>query len=161
MNRINYRYIIFFVVALFLQINIIKYVEIATWKPDLVLVAIVMFALQYGASAGSTAGFLTGLTIDLISGGLLGISALTHSIVGYAAATISKYFQEKSRFIITLFICGFINEFLYTFIDTLGKKILWQVIVFVHIIPTLFYTALIGFIIHFMLGKWLEEYEQY
>ncbi len=135
--------------------------EFAGWKPDLLLIAIVMFAIQYGQNAGSTAGFFTGMVVDFINGGLLGLSALSKSITGYLAGTIHGYFQEKSRFIITLFICGFTHDLIYIFINTLGKNILWQVIIFVHIIPNLFYTAIVGLVIHFLMEKWLEEDEQY
>lgn len=159
MSRLNFRYIGFFIVSLVLQIHIVKYVEIASWKPDLLLIAIVMFAIQYGQTAGSSAGFFLGMASDLISGGLLGLSALAKSITGFTAGGVAKFFQERIQFVLTLLISGLVHDLIYIFINTLGKGILWRVIFFVHIVPNLFYTALVGLAINFLIGKWLKGHE--
>ena len=55
-------------------------------SPDLLLFALVTFAMRSGPGAGAVAGFLVGLVNDALSPARFGASALAHTIVGYAAA---------------------------------------------------------------------------
>lgn len=151
------RYILVFVIALLLQAVVVPYFEIVHWKPDLILVVLIMFSVQYGRRAGSTAGFFAGAANDFISGGLLGLGALSRTITGFVAGWLAYFFQDRGQFIFTLFICGFIQDVIYIYINTLGREVLWRVIIFVHIIPNLFYTAIVGTVIHYSLNKWLNE----
>ena len=157
MNSSILRYILVFVAALFLQAIAVRYFEIVHWKPDLVLIVLVMFSIRHGRRAGSTAGFAAGLLNDLISGGLLGLGALSRTITGFVAGTIALFFQDRGQFIFTLFVSGLAQDFIYFYINTLGRDVLWQVIIFVHIIPNLLYTAIVGTVIYYFLDKWLNE----
>ncbi len=55
-------------------------------SPDLLLFALVTFAMRSGPGAGAAAGFIVGLVNDALSPARFGASALAHTIVGYAAA---------------------------------------------------------------------------
>lgn len=120
-----------------------------------------MFAIQYGRRAGSTAGFSVGVANDFIVGGLLGLGALARTITGFIAGWLGYFFQDRGQFIFTLFISGFIQDVIYIYVNTLGREVLWRVIIFVHIIPNLFYTAIVGTVIQYSLNKWLNEDDQY
>lgn len=148
-------------IALLLQAIVVPYFEIVHWKPDLILVILVMFAIRYGRRAGSTAGFSVGVANDFIVGGLLGLGALARTITGFIAGWLGYFFQDRGQFIFTLFISGFIQDVIYIYINTLGREVLWRVIIFVHIIPNLFYTAIVGTVIQYSLDKWLNEDDQY
>src|SRR5687768_12385371 len=58
----------------------------ARLSPDLLLFALVTFAMRSGPGAGAAAGFLVGLANDALSPARFGASALAHTVVGYAAA---------------------------------------------------------------------------
>lgn len=67
---------------------------VAKWNlpgavPDLLLVLVAAFAMRQLPQHGALTGFLAGLLLDIAppSDGLIGLSALTLTIVGYAAAT--------------------------------------------------------------------------
>ena len=153
------RYIVVFLAALMFQSLIVPAIQIRTWKPDLILIFLVLFALQHGRIAGSTAGFFLGTFSDLMSSSLLGLGALTKSIAGYIAAVVGKSIQERNRFIITLIICGFLHDMIYYYINTLGQEIVWRILIIGQIIPNLLYTAIIGIGIYLFMGKWLTENE--
>lgn len=157
MNRQIWKYAFLFIVAFLFQISLVRYIEILNWKPDLILIVLVMFSIQYGPNYGSTAGFVSGVMGDLASSHLLGLGALSKSITGYLAGSLARYFKERSQFIITLVLSGFVHHLIYFFISTLGDSISWHIIIFVHIIPNLFYTALVGFFIYYLLVSWLKE----
>jgi rod shape-determining protein MreD len=156
-NNSLFRYAIVFPVALLLQTFVVPYFEIVHWKPDLILIILVMFAIRHGRKLASTAGFLTGVLSDFISGGLLGLGALSRTITGYAAGWAALFFQERGQFIFTLFMSGIVQDGIYFYINTLGREVLWRVIIFVHIIPNLFYTAIVGAVIYYFLSRWLNE----
>lgn len=67
---------------------------VARWNlpgavPDLLLVMVAAFAMRQLPEHGALLGFLSGLLLDLAppADGLVGLSAFTLTIVGYAAAT--------------------------------------------------------------------------
>ncbi len=157
MNRRYLRYGIAFAVALVLQVTFVQYINILNWRPDLILIMLVIFALHNGQNAGSTAGFLLGVISDLISGGLLGLGALSKTVTGFVAGRIGDFFHERSEFIFTLFISGFLHDLIYFYINTLGVEISWWVIILKFIIPNLVYTSLVGIPIAFLLTNWLQE----
>jgi rod shape-determining protein MreD len=59
-------------------------------SPDFLLVAISLAAFILGPIPGQIIGFAIGLIIDIISGGLLGISAFTFSVIGYAVGLVGN-----------------------------------------------------------------------
>lgn len=157
MNRQVWKYVFLFAIAFLFQTTLIRYIEILHWKPDLILIVLVMFSIHYGPNWGSTTGFVTGVISDLTSSQLLGLGALAKSIAGYLSGSLSRYFKESSQFVLTLVLSGFVHHGVYFFISTLGKDFNWDTIIFVHIIPSLFYTTLVGFFIYYFLVNWLKE----
>lgn len=116
-----------------------------------------MFSIQFGPSLGSTAGFFAGILTDLISGHFLGLGALSKTIAGFISGNWAKYFPEKTQFIITLAIGGFLHNLIYFFLLTIGIEFSLRSLVFVYTVPNLFYTTLVGLFINFLIGSWLKE----
>ncbi len=157
MNKQMWKYVFLFVMAFLFQMTVIRYIEILHWKPDLILIVLVMFSIEYGPGWGSTSGFISGAVGDLASSHLLGLGALSKSIAGYLSGNLSRYFKERSQFILTLILIGFVHHILFFIISTFGEDFSWDIIIFVYIIPNLFYTALVGFFIYYFLVNWLKE----
>lgn len=63
--------------------------------PPLVVLSVVGFGLADGSEAGSRYGFAAGLLIDLLSGGLVGLSALVYLLAGYAAGALRPYLSAS------------------------------------------------------------------
>ena len=59
---------------------------------DLVLVAVVIVGIMYGRVAGLLAGAAGGMLQDALGGGILGLSGLGKSIVGYLAGIAGTQF---------------------------------------------------------------------
>lgn len=62
--------------------------RIADVTPDIPLIVVVMLALRRGPEFGCGAGFLAGLLQDAATGGLLGVQALTKSVIGFAIGAL-------------------------------------------------------------------------
>src|SRR4029077_9257898 len=69
---------------------------------DLVLVVVVYNALSSGRVGGMLAGSFAGLVQDSLSGGVIGMSGLSKTIVGFVAGIIGTQFivtHSASRFV--------------------------------------------------------------
>jgi rod shape-determining protein MreD len=79
--------------VLLLQTVVAPTFAVAGWRPDLLLVTVVAFALADGAETGARYGFAAGLGADLLSGPgqLVGISALVLLLVGYGLGSLRPY----------------------------------------------------------------------
>ncbi|MDQ1711266.1 MAG: hypothetical protein QOE45_716 [Frankiaceae bacterium] len=84
--------------ALLLQVSVLARLSFLGAKPNLVLVAVVCFALTDGPGVGMGAGFGIGLVTDLLGSHTLGLLALVYCVVGYAAGVIRSYFDRMSTF---------------------------------------------------------------
>ena len=63
--------------------------RIADVAPDIPLIVVVMLALRRGPEFGCGAGFLAGLLQDAATGGLLGVQALTKSLIGFGVGALA------------------------------------------------------------------------
>ena len=62
--------------------------RIADVAPDIPLIVVVMLALRRGPEFGCGAGFVAGLLQDAATGGLLGVQALTKSVIGFGVGAL-------------------------------------------------------------------------
>jgi rod shape-determining protein MreD len=86
---------VFFVLAL-LQVSIATPIEVASGHPDIVLVALVAFALLRGPLLGAVVGFWAGLIIDLAALQTLGLTSLLLTLAGYFAGRFGEVTTRSS-----------------------------------------------------------------
>lgn len=79
--------------ALLLQTVLLPAVAVAGWRPDLVGLTVVAFALSDGPDTGARYGFAAGLATDLLSGEshVVGLTALVLLTVGWAVGSVRSY----------------------------------------------------------------------
>lgn len=79
--------------VLLLDTVVLPGVTIAGWRPDLVALSVVAFALADGPGAGARYGFAAGLASDLLAGvdALVGLSALVLLLLGHGAGVVRVY----------------------------------------------------------------------
>ncbi|MGQ9683294.1 MAG: rod shape-determining protein MreD [Anaerolineae bacterium] len=68
-----------------LQVTLMPSLAIGNLRPDLVLAAVVCWALYRGATDGAAAGFVAGLSLDLLAGSPFGIHGFVMAFVGVTA----------------------------------------------------------------------------
>ena len=78
--------------ALALQMAFARFAIGGRWSLDLVLVAVAFIALKWGPGAGVIGGTLGGITQDALSGGVIGVSGLSKTIVGFFVGVIGSQF---------------------------------------------------------------------
>jgi rod shape-determining protein MreD len=78
-----------------LQSTVLRFVEIAGTAPDLVLIALVFLANKNGRMTGQIAGFVGGVTLDVMGLAPLGFYALIFTLLGAIfGATRGKMFVD-------------------------------------------------------------------
>lgn len=117
--------------------------------PDILLIGLVFVSIRKGRMTGSIAGFIFGLLLDFFSFSFLGLMALAKAFAGFTAGffnnenKIEKY-TRSYFFIIIVFICSLLNNFIYFLFYFQGTLLSFPDILFRYIIPTAVYTALVS-----------------
>ncbi|MCL6591163.1 MAG: rod shape-determining protein MreD [Firmicutes bacterium] len=156
---------------LILSIGLILSVAIqATWLhtlhlpgqvvPDLILVMTISYGLLKGPDQGFLFGFGGGFFMDLLSGGLIGVQALSKMATGFVAGLMEKnIFKDNllvpalAVFIGTLF-CDITNILLYMAFS--AKHHFFHTLLF-YILPVALYNSVLAPVVYFLFLK-LERY---
>ena len=98
-------------------------IAISGFKPDLILLYLLMRFSGRGVILPVFAGFGLGLVQDIIGGGFLGVFALSKSITGF---TIGKIFtekipEEKWLLFVGILICIFVHDLISQYIFSQGN----------------------------------------
>ncbi len=157
MSKEHINFILLFVFALILQITIVRYIEIFNWRPDLILIVLVFYALRWGPNFGMTAGFMVGLLQDLVSTHFIGLAALSKTIAGFLAGNLSEKFAARTEFFLTLLISGIVHDLIYFLIYTFSENFSLQYLIFFYTIPNVLYTVLIGGFIYYLTETWRTD----
>ncbi|MFW6180914.1 MAG: rod shape-determining protein MreD [Spirochaetota bacterium] len=96
------KYILFIVLIgffIFLQSTIFyESVSLQGVQPDFVLIVVCVAAYILGPLPGQVIGFCAGLLIDILAGGLLGISAFAYTVIGYGVGSVASRLYRHSVF---------------------------------------------------------------
>ncbi len=101
-------------VSLILESTLFRWLAFWQFQPDLVLIAVVFFALFSGSSGGAFFGFLGGLAQDALTGQFLGLNACSKMIVGLSVAQLERKVYKEYPFIpmLVVFIFSLLNQVL-------------------------------------------------
>jgi rod shape-determining protein MreD len=129
-----------------LQMLVAPRIAIGEIAPDFMLLLVAYFAMHRKPGQAAIAGFIVGFLQDLYNPELLGLNALTKSIVGYGVALVASKVERGSSLLIMALIgaAAFVNDFIYLLFFTglhLGRFFILLTTVS---IPSTVYTALIG-----------------
>ena len=83
-------------------------------KPDLILIVVICLSFISGTEEGVITGFAGGMLKDIFSVHLLGINALSKTLIGFIAGTIrEKIFYQHLMWLVAIF------TFIFTFMNNL------------------------------------------
>ncbi|MGP1457837.1 MAG: rod shape-determining protein MreD [Treponema sp.] len=88
--------------------------------PDFLLLSTLYFSLLNGKTYGETAGFVSGLALDFMTGAPFGFNCIFRTIIGYAAGFFHDSLNFKGIFIpCMLGAAGTVSKFLLTYVISL------------------------------------------
>lgn len=93
-----------FLIIYFLQTNLFSWFNLASIKPNLFVILVLIIGLFSGESKGVTFGILFGVSLDFFIGKSIGISGIMLGIVGFLAGYLDKNFSKDSRFTMIIMI---------------------------------------------------------
>jgi len=151
----NFGLIVAVLACLLLQMTLAPRITFGQVAPDFVIVVVMLVALYRGAVRGAIAGFLIGLLQDLGNPVLLGLNALTKTLLGFAIGRVGeKTFPDNPLFLFAVFAAGaFGHDALYLFFykwPHMGSAFL---MVGVAALPSAFYTAAFGVLIDMLAAR--------
>lgn len=145
---------IIFIAGIIVQSTFTQLIAIHDIRPDILIIILTFYGVQFGQLRSTIMGFTVGLFQDLLSGGLLGRSSLTKSIAGF----IVGFYGKKNRRVIrgaffwALGISCIIHNIIFMFIDTFGTDVeFWRMFVYL-VLPSSAYTFVVGLLSFYILG---------
>ena len=93
--------------------------------PDVVLIVVISFGFQYTLPFGGGLAFFLGILQDVLSGGVLGLNALSKTVVFNLTRSIAQrfYFSHIASKIMMVFVGGIVDGLLVTCILLIGGAI--------------------------------------
>lgn len=145
---------------LLLQTTVARFLSIQGIVPDIVLLWIVYLAIRRGQITATIAGFLLGLTLDLISGpdGMVGLAAFTKTLAGFLAG----YFYNENKtqqtlggfqFIIIVVLASLVHNVIYFLLFLQGSGLVWSEMLMRHGIPATVYTVAVALLPMFAFAR--------
>ncbi len=136
--------------AVLLQVTLMPYLAVAHVQPDLVLAAVVCWALYRGMTAGALAGFLSGFGLDLLSGAPFGMHTFVMTVVGITAGLGAALIPSEHWLLLPgiAMVCSVIQEAgCVWLLRAAGWPLYWSQVLLAVVIPgallNLFLTLLI------------------
>jgi rod shape-determining protein MreD len=126
--------------------------------PDLLLLALIVFAMRVRPGHATAAGFSVGLVVDSLTPVAFGAGALAHTLVGYLAAWGKAVFFAENLLVNAgfFFVGTWIRDLLVLVAGRHmdGSAMLWQLLFWSPIKALA--TAVVGLIVLVVFGRWLE-----
>jgi len=146
-------FLIFFI-GLLVQVTIFPLISIAGVVPDLILIMLVYFSITRGQLYGTVLGAFYGLSVDLITGSLLGSAMLSKTLAGF----ISGYFSTETKrdinvstfnFTMITFLCALADTIIFSFVSAFDINTNLIMLFFEHALLPSLYTAVVSILFIF------------
>ncbi len=150
-------------VSTFLQCSLFQSFEIASIKPNLLMIITVSFGLMCGRKMGLWTGFFCGLCLDLLFPGTIGMETLAYMWIGYVSGFAFRIFYDEDIKTPLLLISGGtlvygIYKYILTFLMRGRIHFFWYLGRI--IIPEILYTLIITLLVYrllYKLNQWLSK----
>jgi len=155
------KYLFISLIFVIIQIEIASLLSLEGITPDILTISIVYIALQKGQIPATIWGFCIGLIFDFAVGNFIGLSALSKTVVGFAAGYF--YGENKAlislgsyRFVLVVLIVSFIHNTVYFTVFTFGSEVTVLKAIFQIGLATTFYTAALTLLPMFVFSRKLS-----
>lgn len=151
------------IVTFILQATLVPHFKVFGVQPDLILIVVVIIAFLTDPFVGSVTGFVGGLLEDLISTRVMGLNALSKTIVGYLGGLVKKTIFAEPTILLALaiFIATLLDQSIYIGVSyLLGHELPLSTALLRIILPTSLYNSLISPFVYLFLTKLVIKKEK-
>ncbi|MCR5474561.1 MAG: rod shape-determining protein MreD [Lachnospiraceae bacterium] len=153
-------------ISYLLQSTMIRILPLGGVSPNFLIILTSSIGFMKGKKEGMFAGFVSGLVLDTLSGGLIGFYALVYMIIGYLNGFFASIFYPEDVKLPMVLISS--SELVYCFIIYVFRFLIQGKLrfgyYFMHIIlPEIVYTIFVTIIIYKVIlniNEWLEDLER-
>jgi len=149
--------VIFGVGSILVQSFFVPYLEITIWRPDIVLVIVLLMGKRFGSIQGSSAGFFLGILMDSLTSMPVGISALPKAIVGYTSGKMKTVGISGTMYIVWFVIMILIHEIIIYLFLQYKTDLPFAQLLYSRVFPNTIYTTVMFFVVSFFLKKYFTE----
>ena len=132
------------IVFFLLETTIFSYLELASIKPNLLIILTAAFGFMQGKKEGMFVGVLSGFLLDISFGQYIGFYILLYTVIGYANGFFQKLYYDENIKLPLLLIGG--SELVYGILVYFFQFMLQSD--FHVIIPEMLYTVIITLIVY-------------
>ena len=151
-------FITFGIGSILIQGLVVPYIAIAgIWKPDLVIIIVLLIGKRFGSVAGSTAGFVLGLIQDSLTAMPIGVTALPKVMAGYASGKMTTLKFEGSVNFLWFISLIFLHEFILYFIVQFKTDLTFTYLIYSRVFPNTIYTTVMMGITYMSTQKYFSD----
>ena len=145
------KYLLFIILLLFsvvVELTVSDLIAIGSITPHFSIIILAMVGFSQGRFRTTLVGFVVGLIQDLFGYGLIGLGALSKTILGFFFGQYSGSLKRNQAVVITiiLFLADFMNNLIVRIVTGTGLSV-------VDALFTALYTASVGFIFFMFIPK--------
>lgn len=142
--------------SVIIQSLLVPYITIHIWRPDFVLIIVLLMAKRFGSLNGSTIGFVLGILQDSLTSMPIGISALPKALAGYAAGKARLLMLGDAMNMVLFMLLIFVHELIiYAFIQ-FKTDVSYPLLIFSRVFPNTIYGIVMMLIVHYFLDKYFS-----
>ncbi|MCR5688109.1 MAG: rod shape-determining protein MreD [Lachnospiraceae bacterium] len=153
-------------ISYLIQSTMIRILPMGGVAPNLLIILTSCFGFMRGKKDGMFIGFISGLMIDILFGGLIGFYALVYLVIGYLNGMFASIFYPEDVKLPVVLITS--SELVYCFLIYVFRFLIQGRVrfgyYFLHIIlPEIVYTIFVTIIIYKVIlhiNEWLEDLER-
>ena len=144
--------------SVLIQSFVVPYISIiGVWRPDIILVVVLLIGKRFGSVAGTTTGFFLGLLQDSLTAMPIGISALPKVVAGYASGKMKKLKFEGSVNFLWFISFIFIHEFIFYLFLQFKTEQTFTYLIYSRIFPNTIYTTVLMGVTYVSTQKYFSE----
>lgn len=157
-NKYEIIKMVFIIIGAFLlQTYLVPVIEINIWRPDLILIVLLMIGYKYGAISATFVGFFIGIFQDSLSASPIGISSFSNCIIGFLAGSIREYkFKSNTAYLFTIILILF-HGLLFYLIYQAKTEVSYTYLIFARAFPNTIYTFIIWLLASYFFKSLMEE----
>lgn len=158
-HEIKYILTLFFFFGLgsvIVQSLLVPYITIHVWRPDFVLIIVLLMAKRFGSLKGSTVGFILGILQDSLTAMPIGISALPKALAGYASGKARILLLGGTMYLVFFMLIIFFHELIVYGFMQFKTEVSYPLLIVSRVFPNTIYSIIMLFISNYFLNKYFS-----